>query len=97
MSVRDRQFLFQCRVSDIDLRANRTWKYRDIYCIACKDKNILENGYHILECKVLCNKSNDISYFPRYMDLFSADIEEQVYVSKILHSNMEARKAFLKE
>ena len=84
-------------MSDIDLRANRTSKYKDIYCIACKDKNILENGYHILECKVLCNKSNDISYFPRYMDLFSVDIEEQVYVSKILHSNMEARKAFLKE
>ena len=97
LSVRERQFLFQCRMSDIDLRANRTWKYKDIYCIACKDKNILENGYHTLECKVLCNKSNDISYIPRYMDLFSADIEGQVYVSKILHSNMEARKAFLKE
>ena len=97
LSVRERQFLFQCRMSDIDLRANRTWKYKDIYCIACKDENILENGYHTLECKVLCNKSNDIRYIPRYMDLFSADIEEQVYVSKILHSNMEARKAFLKE
>ena len=97
LSVRERQFLFQCRVSDIDLRGNRTWKYNETHCIACKDRNIQETGYHVLECNVLCNISNDISYIPSYRDLFSADIEEQIYVSKILHSNMEARKAFLKE
>ena len=97
LSVRERQFLFQCRVSDIDIRANRTWKYNETYCTACKDRNILETGYHVLECKFLCNISNDISYIPSYRDLFSADIEEQMYVSRIMHSNMEARKVFLKE
>ena len=97
LSVRERQFLFQCRVSDIDVRANRTWKYNESHCIACNDKAIEETGNHMLECKVLCDQSNDISYIPNYRDLFSADIEEQIYVSKIMHSNMEARKAYLKE
>ena len=97
LSIRERQFLFQCRVSDIDLRANRSWKYAETHCIACKDKNILETGYHILECKVLCEQSQDISYIPDYNNLFRNDIEEQVYVSRIIYSNMEARKAFLKE
>ena len=63
----------------------------------CKDRNIKETGLHILECKVLCNQSNEISYIPNYNDLFSSDIQEQIYVSRIMHSNMEARKEFLKE
>ena len=52
LSIRERQYLFQCRVSDIDVRANRTWKYSETHCIACKDKNIQETGAHILECKI---------------------------------------------
>ena len=84
-------------MSDIDLRANRSWKYDETHCIACKDKSILETGYHILECKVLCEQSQDITYLPDYNNLFRNDIEEQVYVSRIIYSNMEARKAFLKE
>ena len=95
--LEERQFLFQCRVSDIDIRANRTWKYSETHCIACKDRNIQETGLHILECKVLCNQSDEISYIPNYNDLFSSDIQEQIYVNRIMHSNMEARKEFLKE
>ena len=97
LSIRERQFLFQCRVSNIDIRANRTWKYAETHCIACKDKNIQETGAHILECKILCNQSNVISYIPDYNDLFSSDIQEQIYVSRIMHSNLETRKAFLKD
>ena len=84
-------------MSDIDLRGNRKWKYAETHCIACKDKNIQETGFHILECKVLCERSQDISYIPDYNDLFRNDIEEQAYVSRIIYSNMEARKEFLKE
>jgi hypothetical protein len=97
LSIRKKQFLFQCRVSDIDLRANRTWKYAETHCIACQNKHIQETGYHILECKVLCEISQDISYIPDYNNLFRNDIDEQAYVSKVINSNMEARKSFLKE
>ena len=29
ISVKERQYIFQCRVSDIDVKANRSWKYED--------------------------------------------------------------------
>ena len=41
-----------------------------------------------------CKISNDISYIPEHRYLFSADIEQQIYVSKRMPSNMEGRKHF---
>ena len=93
MSVRERQFLFQCRVNDIDLRTNRTWKYEETYCISCKDKNKPETGAHILECKVLNDKNDKISYIPVFNDLYSEEIEEQIYASTIIGENMKIREA----
>ena len=84
-------------MSDIDLRANRKWKYDETHCIACKDKKVQETGFHLLECKVLCERSQDISYIPNYNNLFRNEIEEEAYVSRIIYSNMEERKAFLKK
>ena len=43
MSVKERKFLFQCRVNDIDLRTNRTWKYQETYCISCKKRKSTRN------------------------------------------------------
>ena len=36
-SVQERQYLFQCRMSDIDIFENRKWKYQDTFCISCQD------------------------------------------------------------
>ena len=35
LSIREKLFLFQCRMSDVDLRANRKWKYAETHCINC--------------------------------------------------------------
>ena len=76
LSVSDRQFLFQCRVNDIDARANRTWKYQEIYCISCKDRNTIETEKHILEYSVLNNQNDKISYITTYNDLYSNYIQD---------------------
>ena len=57
LSVRGRQFLFQCRVNDIDVRANRSWKYKETHCLAFKDESTEDTGRHILECKVSCSEN----------------------------------------
>ena len=31
-SVKEKQDLFQCRMNDIDVKENRTWKYEDLIC-----------------------------------------------------------------
>ena len=38
-SVKEKQDLFQCRMKDIDVKANRTWKYENIICRSCKKPN----------------------------------------------------------
>ena len=93
LSVQERQFLFQCRMNDTDAHANRAWKYKDISCISCKDTSKIETGAHLLECKILCDKNDRISYLPTYSSLYSTDIEEQIYTSRMMQQNMYLREA----
>ena len=92
MSTKEGQFLFQCRVSDIDIKANRTWKYSETHCVSCKNIAIKETGLHLLECKVLSDKNDQISYIPDYNDLFSKDIMEQIYTSRMMNEHMQIQK-----
>ena len=89
LSLKERQFLFQCRVNDIDVRANRSWKYKETHCLACKDESRKETGRHILDCKVLCSENDDLSYIPSYTDLFSSNVQEQVYTCQIFNKNLQ--------
>ena len=81
--------------SYFNVRANRNWKYKETHCLACKDESTEETGRHILECKVLCSENDDISYIPRYADLFSSNVQEQVYTSQIMSKNMQIIKQYL--
>ena len=93
LSVQERQYLFQCRMRDIDAHAHRTWKYKDIYCISCEDRSTIEDIIHILECKTLLNKNEHLTYLPTESDLYSSNIEEQIYASFIIRENMHIRES----
>ena len=96
-SVKERQFLFKCRVNDIDAKANRSWKYLDTYCIACNDQTTIKTGRHVLECEVLIKKNEILIYISAYTELFSEDIEEQIYASRMINENMKIRKEYMPE
>ena len=51
----------------------------------------METGTHILECMVLCDKNDRISYLPTYSDLYSDDVQEQIYISRMIKHNMYTR------
>ena len=87
-TVQQKQNLFKCRMKDIDVKANRRWKYENINCLECNEPNQIETQEHVLCCKALTNKNFNISYVPTYTDLFSDNIEEQVYTSTILCENL---------
>lgn len=40
MSTKERQFLFQCRVSDIDVKPNKTYPER--HCVSCQNAALEE-------------------------------------------------------
>ena len=92
LSVQERQYIFQCRVKDIDLRAHRSWKYEDIFCISCKNINNIETISHILACTPLINLNEKITYLPNQEDLYSDNIYEQVYVSSIIRESMHVQE-----
>ena len=80
-SMKEKQDLFQVRMKDIDVKANRTWKYEHITCRSCKKPNQIENQEHILFCKTLLNRNMKLTYLPTYQDLYSGDMKQQMYTS----------------
>ena len=88
ISVKEKHNLFKCRMNDIDVKGNRTWKYDNLTCRGCQDPNEIENQEHVLLCKNLINKNSKVSYIPVYQGLYSDDIQEQIYTSIILCENL---------
>ena len=83
-SVKEKQDLLQCRMKDIDVKANRIWKYEDLTCRSCNIPNQIENQEHILICETLVNRNMKLTYLPTYRDLYSDDIKQQMYTSMII-------------
>ena len=48
-------------------------------------------GRHILEHKLLIDKTVKISYLPEHIYLYSEDIQEQIYTRNMTYVNMRIR------
>ena len=92
ISIKEKKWMFKCRVEDIDIKANRKWKYSDIFCISCKNGSN-ETQVHLLECETLLGENDILTYIPSYSELYEGDLEEQVYVSRLLNHNYSKRMA----
>ena len=86
--VKEKLNLFQCRMNYLDVKANRSWKYEDITCRSCKDQTKLETQRHVISCKSLVNRNMKITYLPSYKELYSEDIDQQMYTSMVLCENV---------
>lgn len=94
LSIEERKYLFQCRSRDLNVKLNKPWMYfeSDKLCVC---KNFEESQQHILECELLSNKNDLISYLPNYSDLFGDDLTEKVYIGRIMKENMRVRNLIL--
>ena len=90
-SVKQRQFHFQCRVNDIEVKANRSWKYSDLTCRSCKIPYTNETQEHTLFCKALMDSNFQVTYLPKYSDLYCDDLQEQFYISTLIFENLKIR------
>ena len=84
--------MFKCLVEDIDLRGNRKWKYKEIFCISCKEENKIETQKHIIECNKLNETDNETQ---NYDDLFINDLKKLNKIVKELKEKFELRKKYL--
>ena len=78
-------------IEDIDLNINRKWNNEIDTCLNCPQQ--IMDQRHLLECKYLSGKNEIISYIPTYEDLFTGNIEDQIYISRILKENLSILKA----
>ena len=93
ITLDEKKWLFKCRTEDIGIKWNFCGKYESHSCISCK-LDIFENNEHLLNYKQLLERNEIISYIPSYKELFKDDLDEQVYVSRILRVNFSIRRTF---
>ena len=86
-SIKEKQNLFQCRMDDLDVKNNRSWKFENLICRSCDNPSQIETQQHVLVCNQLVNRNMKMSYLPSYEDLYSDDIEDQMYTSIVLCEN----------
>ena len=89
-NIKERKWLFRCRVDDIEVKGNRRWFYQDISCTSCQ-KNVIETQFHLLFCEGLLGKNELVTYIPNYQDLYNGTPNEQIYTSRILKENIKIR------
>ena len=84
------KLIFKARTETLDLKSYKKWKYDDILCVACKEKE--ETGEEILKCNIL-NKENKDDYENISYDWFySNEIEKLVFAGKLLQRNLKERE-----
>ena len=84
------KIIFKARTETLDLKSYKKWKFEDILCVACKEKE--ETGEEILKCKIL-NKENKDDYENILYDWFYTDeIEKLVVAGKLLQRNLQERE-----
>ena len=90
MTVDDAKYIFLLRSRMVDVKANYKGKYFDYLCTECGKEE--ETQQHVLECSKLIGKNEMLTYIPNYYDIFSKEVEEQLYVTRILRENMRIKK-----
>ena len=91
LSIDEKKWLLKCKIEDIDISENAIWNKGDQICENCPNEVFTQK--HLLECNFLQGKNEILTYIPDYNDLFKGDIEEQIYISRLLKENYDRRKS----
>ena len=58
----------------------------NVICEGCRMTE--STTQHTLECQNLIRQNELVTYIPNYKDLYETDVEEQVYIARILKDNL---------
>ena len=79
MSIGEKIWTFKCRVDEIEVKSNNTWKYDDLSCNFCFEDDMKDTQQHILICSQVLKQSEIYTHIPNYYDLYSAILQNQTY------------------
>ena len=83
----ERKFVFQLRTKmHFRIKSHFRNMHLDILCDGCRISE--STTQHTLECPHLIKQNELVTYIPRYKDLYENDVDEQVYVARIVQDNL---------
>ena len=71
--------------------ASKEMRHENMKIYNVPHTNLIETPMHILHCITLLGFSEILTYNPDYKDSFEGNIEDQVYVSRIIKDNFSCR------
>ena len=99
LSSREKRLLFSLRTRMTDVKTNYRNKYKfNMQCSICKDKNSEESEIHLLNCKKIIENIDSETNLTnaKYENIFSDNLEEQIFITKIFDKVLRT-KAMLSE
>ena len=85
-------FKLRCRVTNV--KTNMQGLYDSFECTACGKND--ESQKHIIECKELLKRNQEIREKTIYENLFQANVSEQIHVAKMFIKNMKIKEEMMK-
>ena len=89
------KIIFKARSMSLDIKTNKRWKYSDVLCVGCAEKE--ETMDEILMCQSL-NYENSVSANPaQFKDFFSQNVKDLVRAGVEIMKSWRKRKVRLDE
>ena len=87
------KLIFKSRSMSLDIKMNKRWKYADVLCVGCSEKE--ETMDELMLCKVL-NYDNSVSKKPaKFKDFFSGNVKDLVKAGMEVQKSWKKRKGIL--
>ena len=85
--IYERKHIFQIRTKmHFKIKTHFRNMHEDIICEGCRISE--STTKHTLECNSLIGMNELVTYLPKYEDIYGEDVNEQVYISRILRDNI---------
>ena len=86
LQMRENSFL---NVEVMNVKCNKPWLYSDRKCSVCKKHE--ETQAHMIECRLLMDQNNEMSYIPSRSELFSDNLDDKIYTVQVMRENIRKR------
>ena len=71
-------------MEDIEVKGNHWCKHSDMTCV-------IETQTHLLHCEKLPGQNENVTFIPDYKELYSGNLKDKFYVSRLLKNNFKRR------
>ena len=79
-----------------DIRTNYRGHYLDTDTLCTVSLKEEDTQQHLLVCDQLCESESIVKQVPEHSDLFGENLDQKLFISRVLRKHFQARKKVLK-